>query len=470
MEDFKINELKVGDIVDGTVFRVTDNEVNLDLGHIYEGTIYKNQYTYKDVTSLTELVAVGDVIQATVKKIDEEHQVVLLSRKDIIARELEKEKETKFLEFVEEFNAGKTVVEGKVKLAVKVGLILEYNEFEMFMHESQVDFGSVNLNDYIGKTLEVKISEVDAKKQKIKVSRKALLIAKERENRKDEFETLTEGQIIKCKVIDIKEFGAIVSLEYNQALLPISELAHYRVESVDSILKIDDELEVKIIEVTRKKGKNRIRVSLKALAKTPFELYDEEFNRGSTVIGKVVNKLPFGLIIELAKGVNGLLHNNEISWNPNDNFKASVVVGDEMEVQILEINSTKQRVSLSKKYLEDNPWGKVTVKRGDTVTGIVTEIIPSKGFSVAIQGVDAFLSAELVSEVIHGKLEDMLTVGEEIEVKIIKCYPREWVLEVSAVDVTRDRERKEFDKYILTQEKSKVTLGDLFKDILNKKK
>ncbi|QVK20326.1 30S ribosomal protein S1 [Mycoplasmatota bacterium] len=460
--EYSFKNIRVGEIVEGTVIQVNTNEILLDLNYVLEGTIYLNEFTNEKVNSFEDVVKIGDNVTALVKKIDEERGQVLLSRIGIIRDENYK--------VIKDLFKNETTVEAKVESQVNKGLILKYLGFEMFLHESQVDLEKVNLADFVGKTLTVIISEMDDKKQKIKVSRKKLLIEEQKKQRKIEFENLNVDDIIKGTVKETKPYGAIIKLGHNQAILPIGEVSHHRIKKVEDEIKAGDEIEVKLIEKSVKNGRNRISVSRKATLPTPFQAYVKEFGKGSTIKGKVINKLPFGIILELAKGVTGLLHNTEISWNPNDNFAASVVFGDEVEVHIINVNEKQEKISLSKKYLEDNPWGKLTARRGDVVTGIISELQVGKGFTVSVQGVDAFLPADEITEEKIGKLDDVYSIGEEIEAKIIELYKDSWKMKLSVKEVQNARQRAEFDKYIKTQETRTVTLGDLFKDVLEKKK
>lgn len=460
--EFSFTNVYVGDTVDATVIRVSDNEILLDLDYVFEGTIYLNEYTTEKIGSFKQIVAEGDIVRAVVKKIDEERGQVLLSRLGLI-------KEENFGKIVELFN-NEAVIEAKVTQVVNKGLLLSYLGFELFMHESQVSLDDTPIDSFVGQTLEVKISDLDERKQKIRVSRKALLIDAERQARKAEFAGFKVGDVLTGKVQELRPFGAIIAFEYNSGILPLGEISHYRVDDASTELKVGETIEVKVTEVGVKKGRNRLSLSRKALLPTPIEVYAQEFSKGSTVTGRVVNKLPFGIILELAKDVTGLLHNNEISWNPNDNFKASVTFGDEVEVHILNIDKKNNRISLSKKYLEDNPWAKVTVQYGDIVEGTIAEVVIGKGFMVTVQGVEAFLDAREITDEKVGKLEDLYAIGDKIEAKVIKAYLDEWKIELSVKAVKSERERAEFDKYIQTQETRTVTLGDLFKNVLDKKR
>lgn len=460
--DINFKQIRLNDTVQGQVIRVNANDIRLDINYSLEGLMYLDQFDVVKHDSFEGLVAEGDMIEAVVKKIDEMHGQVLLSRIPIVQNET-------FQQLVADFEQNK-VIKASVKEVTNAGLVFMVQGHEVFMHESQVDFEAVDLASYAGKQLSFYITEVDERRKKVKASRTKLLVEERNAAREQEFNSLKVGQTVSGVISGIKPFGVFVDLKHNSALVPISELTHERIESIEAQFRVGDSIEAQVIEVKKQKGRNRIALSRKRLLPTPFALFAKDHKVGQTIPVSVVNKLPFGLIVEVAPHVTGLLHNNEISYNPNDNFKASVVHGTTLDVAILEIDKKRERISLSRKALEDNPWAKVTVKRGDIVTGVISAINIGKGFSVSIQGVDAVLASDELKEGSVGKLEDIYQVGDSVEVLVTSCEPREWVMEVSVKRLQAKRERKQFDTYIKTQETRTVTLGDLFGSVLEKKK
>lgn len=460
--DINFKQIRLNDTVQGKVIRVNPNDLRLDINYSLEGLMYLDQFDVIKHDSFEGLIAEGDIVEAVVKKIDEMHGQVLLSRIPIVQNET-------FQQLVKDFEAQK-VIKAKVKEVTSAGLVFNVSGHEVFMHESQVDFDAVDLTSYSGKELSFYLTEVDERRKKVKASRTKLLVEERNTAREKEFSSLKVGQTVQGEISGIKPFGVFVQLKQNTALIPISELTHERIESIEAQFSVGDKVEAQVIEVKKQKGQNRIALSRKRLLATPFALFAKDHKVGQTVSVSVVNKLPFGLIVEVAPHVTGLLHNNEISYNPNDNFKASVIHGTTLDVAILEIDKKRERISLSRKALEDNPWAKVTVKRGDVVTGVISAINIGKGFSVSIQGVDAVLSSDELKEGAVGKLEDIYQVGDSVEVLVTTCEPREWVMEVSVRRLQAKRERKQFDTYIKTQETRSVTLGDLFGHVLEKKK
>jgi small subunit ribosomal protein S1 len=460
--DINFKQIRLNETVQGKVIRVNPNDLRLDINYSLEGLMYLDQFDVIKHDSFEGLVAEGDMIEAVVKKIDEMHGQVLLSRIPIVHDET-------FKQLIKDYEKG-NLLKAKVKAIAPAGLLFDVKGHEVFMHESQVDFETGDLSSYIGKELSFYITELDERRKKVKASRTKHLVEQRSEARAKEFASLKVGQTVTGTISGIKPFGVFVDLGYNQALIPISELTHERIESIEAQFSLGDKVDAQVIEVKKQNGRNRIALSRKRLLPTPFSLFAKDHKVGQTIEGTVINKLPFGVIVEVAPHVSGLLHNNEISYNPNDNFKASVVHGTSLQVVILELDKKRERISLSRKALEDNPWAKVTVKRGDIVTGVISAINIGKGFSVTIQGVDADLSVDELKEGPVGKLEDLYQVGDSVEVLVTTCEPREWVMEVSIRRLQAKRERKQFDTYIKTQETRSVTLGELFGSVLEKKK
>ncbi len=460
--DINFKTLKVGQTVVGTVINVNQNEIRLDLQSSLEGQIYLDQYDTESHDSFVGLIEEGDQVQAVVKKIDETHGQVLLSRISLLQEESLKQ--------LVATKQDQRLLTATPHSANEHGLLFKLYGFEAFMHISQVDFNVTDLAPFLKQELMFYVTDVDMNKRSIKLSRTKYLVEQRNQHKEDEYEQLTIGNTYQVTIQDIKSFGVFVDFTYNRGFLPLGEIAHEHVSDPSQYIKVGDVVEVKLIEKKLQKNKPRITVSRKRLLDTPFDLFAKSHKKGQTVQATVINKLPFGLIVEVAPHVTGLLHDNEISFNPNDNFKASVVHGTTLDVAILSIDKAKQRISLSKKALENNPWKNVTVRRGDVVSAVVSEINIGKGFTVNVQGVDAVLPVSELKEGPVGKLEELYAIGDTIDVVVSKCFPDEWVLEVSVLQLQSQRERKQFDTYIKTQETRSVTLGDLFGNVLEKKR
>ena len=397
------------------------------------------------VESFKDIVKVGDEIEAEVMKVSEDS--IFLSRLNLLKHEnflslVSKKENNENIEVVV-----KNEVEGK-------GYNCLYQGVSLFMPMSQS--GS---NVKLGSKVLVRIIELDEKKHRGVVSQKVIEQEEYQKNREAEYESINEGDVLTGTVTKVEKYGALVKFNYVQGLLKTNQVSHSFID-INKELHVGDKIEVKVLS----KNNNKLELSRKALLKTPFTLYAEAHKVSDKVVGKVVNKLPFGLLLELAPEVKGLLHNSEYSHNPNDNFQASVVIGDEVEVAIIAINLEKEKISLSRKALMDNPWDRVKAHEGDLVDVKVTEV-KENGLVVEALGVDGFVPLNEATLERKNDLASYYSVGDTEKAYIMEIKPREWKLRLSIRKYLAEQERKSYEKY-LNEEEKPTTLGDVFKDSL----
>lgn len=448
-------KLRKGQIVKGVVVAVDDNVCYLDLHEFTEGQIYLDHFTLdKTQTSLKHLVSVGDEIEVEITEIKEGDASgeILCSRLRLLRNE--------------KFNNLVSLVETKEPITVKVtqvlkdnkGYLVDYEGISLFMPRSQAP-RNVNLNT----ELEGILLEVNPAKGRAVFSSRAYESSVLAQNKDAELQNIHEGDVISGEVVRILPFACFIKLNYVQAILRLSEVSHTYINKIEDVLKVGDKIEVKVLSI--KNGK--ISVSRKALLPTPFEAYVNEHKVGETIKGKVVSKLPYGILVELAPNVKGLLHQSEYSWNPNDNYQAYVKLEDEVEVVISNIDLAKQRISLSRKALLDNPWSRVKAKVGD-VCDCKIEEVTEDGLKVSTLGVDGFIpNSAILDKDDKGKVSDYYSNGDSVKAIITEIKPREWVLRLSVRRLKAMEEKKEMEKYLdENNDSSNVTLGDMFKDIL----
>ncbi len=448
MENFEMKVLKPRDVVKGTVVSIKDDKtayIGID-GCFTEGTIHLDHFT-KDSTveSFKDIVKVGDVIEAEVMKVSEES--IFLSRLNLLKDENFKK--------LNEKKENKDNIEVLVKSAVAdKGYNCLYQGITLFMPKSQA-----TAEVLVNKTVLARIIELDEAKHRGVISARVIAQEELQQNRDNEYASINVDDVLTGTVARVEKYGAIVKFNYVQGLLKTNQVSHSFID-INNELHVGDTIEVKVIS----KNNNKLELSRKALLKTPFNLYIDEHKVSDKVSGKVVNKLAFGLLLELAPEVKGLLHNSEYSHNPNDNFQASVKIGDILEVAIIGINEEKEKISLSRKALMDNPWERVTAKVGDLLDVKVSEVKES-GLVVEACGVDGFVpSSEALLER-KNDLSSYYAVGDEAKAYVIEVNPKEWKLKLSIKKYLNEEERKSFEKY-LNEEDKPTTLGDVFKDSL----
>lgn len=454
--EFEFNKVKVGTVITGTVFKVTEDAVYCDLKAFTEGVIYKPGLGLKNTDSCLDYFKEGDSLTAKVTRVDYDNQSILLSRVDMIKEERRKD----FDEFATETN----VFEAKVKKVVKGGLLLSYKGIELFMPGSQVDLKRVDLEDFAGETLRVVVIENTGRK--VVVSRRKVLEQEEYANKKAELDTFQVGATVPVEVIKIAERGATVKLGYNFGFIHISEVSHYHVKDVSEFLTVGQKVDAQIINMD-KKG---IKLSLKRLQKTPWELFAEETKVGDKVTGKIVRKMGNAMLVEVARDVVGIINEKDYSWDPRTNLAGEVEVGDELELKVLSLDVKKRRMALSKKHLDYNPWNDVSVSVGETVSGSVVEL-QSNGALVKVQGVNAFLPIGEITTKHITDVKEALSIEQVVNAVVTKLDKRMWKMVISITQLEESKERKEFEAYKETEEEvANETLGDLFGDKLKEYK
>lgn len=447
--DFK--NVSEGSIVTGTIYEVKDTELIIAIDGVpTEGTLSLEQISKKPILSLKDLYQKGDSIDVQVIKKDDEH--LILSRLDI-------ERKATF-EALQDFFSQDKAFEALVKGANRGGLSLEYEGYELFMPASEVSVTyTSNLADFAGQQLLVKVIEI--RRDKIVVSHKLVEKEGEKINKQKELESIQVGDVLEGTVIKILDFGAFVRFQYAEGLVHISQLSHHQVEKVSDVLKEGQKVTVKVIDAEGdKRG-----LSLKALEPTPWEAFAKNHQEGDKVTGKIIKKMQFGFLVEVAPDVVGMVNKFDYSWDPNYNLAGDVSEGEDIEVQILSIDVKKRRMQLSKKHLEYNPWDDVKVKVGEKVSGEV-KALQSHGALVEIQGVNAYLPIGEIKEERLERVADALKEGDVINAIVKKFDARRWSLVISKVAYDEQVVREEYQKYMKTEdtENQSQTLGELFAD------
>lgn len=439
-----------GDIVEGVVISVSDRQLSIDLQTFTEGTMYLEYYTLdKSITSFKGLVNVGDKITCEVTKVDEANGVILLSR-------IKEAKKEAFNVFASE-NVSKPIVVS-IKKKVNKGYMTSSNGIDFFLPESET-----LTEKNVGDKVKVLVLKVEEERNSGLVSERIYVRQKENEQKALEFSKLNVGDTIDGVVAKVMPYGIFVKFGNLQGLVRNKELDHVYISNPSEVFKLDQKVTAKIISLEG----GKIDLSIKALKKSPIELFMESHKVSDVIKVKVLQKLPFGVICEVAENLTGLLHKTELSWNPDDNSLAYIHIGDELEVAIIEINKDKNKVSLSKKVLIDNPWSRVSANVGDTIEAKVSEITP-KGLKIEALGVDGFVDFRDINlNKNSSKLDDYYQVGDTIKAIITKLDTKAWILKASIKAFEEIESKKQFEEFMQKQEDEtpETTIGDIFKDL-----
>lgn len=335
-----LKTIRTGEIVEGSVIDVKEDEIILNIGYKADGVITRNEYTNTPNVDLTTVVSVGDTMQAKVLKVNDGEGQVLLTYKRLAA-----ENGSKKLE--EAFN-NKEVLTATVNQVLDGGLSVVVDEARVFIPASLVSDTFVkDLSVYAGKEVTFVITEFNPKKRRIIGDCKQLLMAKKAEMQQELLAKLEVGKTVKGTVKNLTDFGAFIDLGGIDGLLHISEMSWGRIENPKKLFKVGDEVEAFIKDMQGTK----IALSLKYADQNPWATAPEKYAVGNVVTGKVARMTDFGAFIELETGIDALLHVSQISKNHIDKPADVLKVGQEVEAQVVDFNAEAKKISLSIKAL-----------------------------------------------------------------------------------------------------------------------
>ena len=446
---------KIGALVRGAeVVLVKDNEAFISVGDKGEGVIHLDHFTTdKSIQSLKDVLHVGDKIDVEIAG-RTPSGTALLSRLGIEEREKRRKIERKIM--------NRHPFEATVKKVTEDGLILEKDGVRLFCPNNYIDLNSeFDKNTLLNTQTRVVFakSEQDEKgRTTFIVSRKQVQYNEERKAREADFERIQVGDELEGPVTKLTEFGAFVSLGHVEGLVHLTEISYYRIKSPAEALNVGDIVKVKVL----KKTETKIQLSIKALQKTPWELFLENHKVGDVVEGRIVKKGERFMLLEVEKEVVGILNSADYSWKKDDNFAGTVEEGDMVKVQITYIDKDKERMTLSKKHLEYNPWQDANFKYGDEVTGTI-ERFNNTGAVVKVGNVEALLNNRDAST--NGKpANEVFKEGDIIKARVVKVDPERWYLQLSVRSIEESKEREYVDKFINENVSSSISIEDALKE------
>ena len=341
--DQTIKYFNDGDIVDGTIVKVDRDEVLLDIGYKTEGVIPSRELSIKHDVDPTEIVNVGDQVEALVLQKEDKEGRLILSKK-----RAQYERAWGTIEKVKEEDG---VVEGTVIEVVKGGLILDIG-LRGFLPASLVEMRRVrDLQPYVGQTLEAKIIELDKNRNNVVLSRRSWLEQTQSEVRHGFLNQLQKGQIRKGAVSSIVNFGAFVDLGGVDGLVHVSELSWKHIDHPNEVVAVGDEVTVEVLDVDM--DRERVSLSLKATQEDPWQHFARTHQMGQIVPGKVTKLVPFGAFVRVEEGIEGLVHISELAERHVEIPEQVVQVGDDVMVKIIDIDLERRRISLSLKQANE---------------------------------------------------------------------------------------------------------------------
>jgi small subunit ribosomal protein S1 len=419
--------VRPGQVLTGKVVFVGSEGVAVDIGAKTEGIIPFNQLTEKPLSDeeLKGLLKPGDEVRVQVLKVDPETGQILLSRKKVEA--------TEHWDRIQELYEKGKPVSVTVKEKVKGGVVAELDGVQAFIPASQLDLRRIpNLDAYVGQQILAKIIELNRKKGRVLLSRRAVLEEEQKKAKEAFFQSLAPGQVVEGTVVDVTDFGAFVNLGPVDGLVHRSEITWGRFNHPREVLHKGQKVRAQVVSVDPEK--ERVNLSIKALIPDPWSTVAEKYPVGTRVRGKVVGLTPFGAFVEVEPGLEGLIHISELSWTKRPKHPSEVVKeGDEVEAVVLRLDPAERRLSLGLKQTQPDPWQQLVEKYppGTVVKGKVTGVTDFGVFVELEPGMEGLVH---VSELDHARVENpaaLFKKGDEMEVVVLNIDPVEQRISLS---------------------------------------
>jgi len=440
-------ETRPGSIVKGTVVSIDKDIVLVDAGLKSESAIPADQF--KNAEGELE-IEIGDTVDVALDAVEDGFGETILSREKAKRHEAWVELEKAYEE--------KETITGVINGKVKGGFTVEVNSVRAFLPGSLVDVRPVRDTTHLeGKELEFKVIKLDAKRNNVVVSRRAVIEAENSAERESLLANLEEGHEIKGIVKNLTDYGAFVDLGGVDGLLHITDMAWKRVKHPSEIVNVGDEINVKVLKFD--KEKQRVSLGMKQMGNDPWQDISQRYPEGTKISGQVTNLTDYGCFVEIEDGVEGLVHVSEMDWT-NKNIHPSKVVNlsDTVEVMVLEIDEERRRISLGLKQCIDNPWETFAKshEKGDKVTGKIKSITDFGIFIGLDGGIDGLVHLSDISWNKSGEeaVRDYKK-GDEISAVVLQVDPERERISLGVKQIEEDP----FNKYLADNKKGTIVVG-----------
>ena len=454
-------DIQVGDQINGKIISIGRDTVYLDTGTKIDGVVEKAELMDENGEVPHQ---VGDLLELYVVACTESEIRLSKAMSGIGG-----------LHMLEDAFANKVPVEGRVKETIKGGFNVEVMQRRAFCPISQIDLKYVETpEDYVGQVLEFRISRIEDRGKNIVVSRKQLLAEAQEKSSRAFFATLTEGSMHSGTVVRILPFGAFVELAPGvEGMVHISELSWTRVENPEEIVAVGDTLTVKVLKIEegKKPNQKKIALSVKQASGDPWETVDVQFKIGQKIAGKVRRLMGFGAFIEIAPGIEGLVHISEMSYTRRINNPEEVVsVGETVPVMIREIDGARKRISLSIKEAEGDPWMEIgdRFKVGQRLDGTVEKKEPFGLFISLTPGITGLMPRSKMSQATDASKLENSRPGDTVQVLIEEIHPDRRRITLAPGDAEVAGEWQQFAP--ATEDRPMGTLAEKLQAALKNKK
>ena len=427
--DSSFRNISEGEVIEGTVLKVSSSEVIVDVGYKSEGIIAISEF----LDEKGEVgVQVGDTVNVLLERTEDRDGHIVLSR--------EKAEKMKIWDDIEKAYVDRRVVIGRVIERIKGGLSVDIG-VRAFLPGSQIDVRPVrNLDALKGQELRVRVIKVNKKRGNIVLSRKALLEEENAEKKKDTLANIAEGQVMKGVVKNITDYGAFIDLGGIDGLLHVTDMSWGRAQHPSEIFKVNEDVEVIVLKYEA--DTERVSLGYKQLHDNPWAAVPDRYPVGQRVAGKVVSLTDYGAFIELESGVEGLIHVSEMSWSKRVKHPSKLLnVGDSVDSMVLGVDAEARRISLGLKQIETNPWHELADRYpvGARLTGKVRNLTEFGAFVEVEEGIDGLIH---ISDMSWSKRlthpSEMLQKGDDVEAIVLNVDPENQRLSLGLKQLSTD--------------------------------
>ena len=407
--DESLNTVKDKEVIDGTVIALNKREAVVNIGYKSDGIIPMSEFRYNPD------LKVGDTVEVFIEnQEDKKGQLILSHKKARAARSWDR---------VNEALENNEIIKGYIKCRTKGGMIVDVFGIEAFLPGSQIDVKPIRDYDvFVGKTMEFKVVKINQEFKNVVVSHKALIEAELEQQKKEIIAKLEKGQVLEGTVKNITSYGVFIDLGGVDGLIHITDLSWGRVNDPNEVVKLDEKLNVVILDFDDEK--KRIALGLKQLQPHPWDALDPNLKVGDKVKGKVVVMADYGAFVEIAPGVEGLIHVSEMSWSQHlRSAQDFMKVGDEVEAVVLTLDRKERKMSLGIKQLKADPWANIEEKYpvGSKHTAKVRNFTNFGVFVELEEGVDGLIHISDLSWTKKIKHPSEFTqIGADIDVQVLE--------------------------------------------------
>ena len=409
------SKFRNGSLVEGAVSAIKDDTVFVDIGYKSVGAIGLDEF------GEGAEVKIGDKVTVMIVKLeDDKTGMVELSKRRA-------DDKIRWDKIQERYVEG-CVVTGTIKSAVRGGLLVQIDDVEAFLPGSQVEVTPVKeLEPYVGQTFDFKVIKISNERRNLIVSRRELIEGTMAEKRAALLASLQKGEVRKGRVKNITDFGAFIDLDGLDGLLHITDMSWGRIKHPSELLKVGQELDVMVLDIDRER--ERVSLGLKQTTENPWNTIQEQFPVGSRISGKVVNLAAYGAFVEIAPGIEGLVHISEFSWTKRVARASDMLsVGDEVQVVVLSVDVENQKIALGIRQTQANPWDTVQDRFpvGSRIKGKVRNFTAYGAFVELEEGIDGMIHVSDMSwmrKINHPS--ECLQKGQEVEAVVLDVNPKE---------------------------------------------